>query len=104
VQLFAKTTIGKPVGWQANVSLSAGYAIPGGDKIENSGNTLTTRPNFKGGFTAGFRLGLAYFFTSHFGVGLSFTGQYFENKNNDEALMSYKPMALPVMGGVRVRF
>jgi hypothetical protein len=101
VQLFGKFTIGKPVGFQTNISLSFGYSIPTNEKIENSGNTLSTNPNMKGDFTAGLKLGLAYFFSCHFGIGLSFTGQYFNNRGD---LMNYNIFALPITGGIRVRF
>ena len=101
LQLFGKATIGKPIGWQSNVSLSAGYSIPTRGKIVNSGNTLTTSPSLKGGLTAGFKLGLAYFFSCKFGVGLSFNGQYFNNKG---ATMNYHLFALPITLGIRFRF
>jgi hypothetical protein len=101
LQLFGKATIGGPLGWQSNVSLSAGYSIPTNGKIENGGNTLTTKPGVKGGLTAGFTLGLAYFFTCKFGLGLSFDGQYFNNK---ATAMSYHLLALPITAGIRYRF
>lgn len=101
VQLFGKFTLGKPIGFQSNISLSIGYSIPTNGKIENGGNTLTTKPNVKGDFTAGLKLGVAYFFNCNFGVGVSFAGQYFNNKGD---LMNYNIFALPVTGGIRVRF
>jgi hypothetical protein len=101
VQLFGKATIGGPLGWQSNVSLSAGYSIPTHGNIMNSGNVLTTRPALKGGPTAGLKLGVAYFFSCKFGVGASFAGQYFNNKG---AQMNYSLMALPVTLGIRYRF
>jgi hypothetical protein len=101
VQLFGKATIGGPLGWQSNVSLSAGYAIPTNGKIENGGNTLTAKPSLNGGFTAGFKLGIAYFFNCTWGIGLSFDGQYFNNKGSS---MNYNLMALPITLGVRYRF
>ena len=101
LQLFGKATIGGPLHWQSNVSLSAGYSIPTKDKIVNSGNTLTTNPSVKGGFTAGFKLGIAYFFSCKFGVGLSFDGQYFNNKG---ASMNYHLVAMPITLGIRYRF
>jgi hypothetical protein len=101
LQLFGKATIGGPLGWQSNVSLSAGYSIPTNGKIENGGNTLTTKPGVKGGLTTGFTLGLAYFFTCKFGLGLSFDGQYFNNK---ATAMSYHLLALPITAGIRYRF
>jgi hypothetical protein len=101
LQLFGKATIGGPLHWQSNVSLSAGYSIPTKGKIENSGNTLTTRPSLKGGLTAGFKLGIAYFFSCKFGLGLSFNGQYFNNKG---ASMNYHLVALPITLGIRFRF
>lgn len=101
VQLFGKFTIGKPIGFQSNISLSLGYSIPTNGKIENDGNTLTTKPNMKGDFTAGLKLGVAYFFNCSFGIGVSFAGQYFNNKGD---LMNYNIFALPITGGVRVRF
>lgn len=101
VQLFGKANIGKQVGWQSNVRLSAGFSIPTNEKIENSGNTLSTKPSLKGGFTSGFKLGLDYFFTCKFGLGLSFTGQYLINHGT---LMNYNLFALPITGGFRFRF
>jgi hypothetical protein len=101
LQLFGKATIGGPLHWQSNVSLSAGYSIPTKGKIVNSGNTLTTSPSLKGGLTAGFKLGIAYFFSCKFGLGLSFDGQYFNNKG---ASMNYHLFALPITLGIRYRF
>ncbi len=101
VQLFAKATIGGPLGWQSNVSLSAGYSIPLHGSILNSNNTLTTEPALKGGPTAGLKLGVAYFFSCKFGVGASFNGQYFSNNG---ALMNYQLMALSGTLGIRYRF
>jgi len=101
IQLFGKFTFGKPVGWQSNLSLSIGYSIPTKGKIVNSGTTLTTTPSLQGAPTAGLKLGLAYFFTCKFGLGLSFTGQYFANKG---ALRNYNLFALPITGGIRIRF
>ncbi len=102
VQIFGKATIGGPLHWQANVSLSAGYSIPANHgKIVNSGNTLSTQPALKGGPTAGFKMGIAYFFSCKFGIGLSFDGQYFDNKG---AAMAYHLVALPVTLGLRFRF
>ena len=101
LQLFGKATIGGPLHWQSNVSLSAGYSIPTKGKIVNSGNTLTTNPSVKGGLTAGFKLGIAYFFSCKFGIGLSFDGQYFNNKG---ASMNYHLVAMPVTLGIRYRF
>ncbi|MHA4811221.1 hypothetical protein ACX0G9_24175 [Flavitalea flava] len=101
VQLFGKATIGGPLGWQSNISLSAGYSIPTKGKIDNNGNTLATKPSVKGGVTAGFKLGVAYFFNCKFGMGLSFNGQYFSNSG---ALQSYHLVALPITLGIRYRF
>ncbi len=101
LQLFGKATIGGPLGWQSNVSLSAGFSIPTGSKIVNSGNTLSVSPSTKGGLTAGFKLGIAYFFSCKFGIGLSFDGQYF---NNQSAAMNYHLVALPITLGIRFRF
>ena len=101
LQIFGKATIGGPLHWQSNVSLSAGYSIPTKGKIENSGNTLAANPSLKGGFTAGLKLGIAYFFSCKFGLGLSFDGQYFNNKG---AAMNYHLMALPITLGIRYRF
>jgi hypothetical protein len=102
VQLFGAATIGGPLGWRSNVSLSAGYAIPAGNgKIVNSGNTLTTKPSLKGGPTGGLRLGIAYFFSCRFGISLSAAGQYFDNKGS---VMTYHLIALPVTLGLRFRF
>ncbi len=101
IQLFGQFNIGRQIGWQANVNLSAGYSFVGGGDITNSGNTLTTKPDMKGGFTAGFKMGIAYYFTCKFGLSLSFNGQYFDNKS---ALMDYHLFALPITGGIRIRF
>ena len=102
VQLFGKATIGGPLGWQSNVSLSAGYAIPVGDgQIVNSGNTLTTKPSLKGGPTGGLGVSVAYFFSCRFGISLSAAGQYFDNKGS---VMTYHLIALPVTLGLRFRF
>ncbi|HMH24293.1 MAG TPA: hypothetical protein VK563_21075 [Puia sp.] len=101
VQLFGKATIGGPLGWQSNISLSAGYSIPMNDKIENGGSTLTTKPSVKGGLTAGLKMGIAYFFSCRFGLGLSVNGQYFSNK---ATTMSYHLFAMPVTAGIRYRF
>jgi hypothetical protein len=101
LQIFGQADIGKKIGWQSNVALSAGFSIPVNGKIENSGNTLSTKPSLKGGFTAGFKLGLDYFFSCRFGLGLSFSGQYLINKG---ALMNYNLFSLPITGGLRFRF
>jgi hypothetical protein len=102
VQIFGKATIGGPLGWQSNISLSAGYSIPVGDgKIINSGTTLAATPSLKGGPTAGLRLGIAYFFSCKFGIGLSVAGQYFDNKGS---AMTYHLVALPITLGLRFRF
>jgi hypothetical protein len=71
------------------------------DQITNGGNTLTTKPGVKGGPTAGVKMGVAYFFSCKFGLGLSFSGQYFSNKAD---AMSYHLFALPITLGVRYRF
>lgn len=101
VQLFGKATIGGPLRWQSNISLSAGWSIPVKDQIENSGNTLAVKPGVKGGPTAGFKMGVAYFFSCKFGLGLTFSGQYFSNKTDAD---SYHLFALPITLGVRYRF
>ncbi len=101
LQLFGKATIGGPLGWQSNISLSAGYSFVRGDKIVDSGNTLETKPGTKGGLTAGFKMGVAYFFTCKFGVAGSFDGQYFNNK---ASAMNYHLFALPITIGLRFRF
>jgi hypothetical protein len=102
VQLFGKATIGGPLGWQSNISVLAGYAIPvGHGQITNSGTTLSTTPSLKGGPTAGLRMGIAYFFSCKFGVSLSAGGQYFDNKGS---AMTYHLIALPVTLGLRFRF
>ena len=101
VQLFGRFTIGGPKGWQANVSLSAGYSFVSGGKIENSGNTLAVKPGTKGGITAGGGMSVAYFFTCKFGLALNVSGQYF---NNPATTMTYHLVALPVSLGVRFRF
>jgi hypothetical protein len=101
LQLFGQANIGKKLGWESHVNLSAGYSIPTNGKITDEGNTLSTKPLLKGGFTAGFKLGLDYFFSCKFGLGLSFSGQYFMNHG---ALMNYNLFALPLTGGLRFRF
>lgn len=101
VQLFGKATIGGPLRWQSNISLSAGWSIPVKDQIENSGNTLGVKPGVKGGPTAGFKMGVAYFFSCKFGLGVSFSGQYFSNKTD---AASYHLFALPITLGIRYRF
>ncbi|MDR3714501.1 MAG: hypothetical protein P4L51_16940 [Puia sp.] len=101
IQLFGQFNIGKQIGWQANVNFSAGYAVVSGGGITNSGTTLTTKPDMKGGFTAGYKMGLNYFFTCKFGLGFAFSGQYFAANS---AVSSYHPIALPVTGGLRFRF
>jgi hypothetical protein len=102
IQLFGKATIGGPLGWQSNVSLLAGYAVPvGHGRISDNGVTMAATPSLKGGPTAGLRLGVAYFFNCSFGMSLSAGGQYFDNKG---ALMSYHLIALPVTLGLRFRF
>ena len=101
VQVFGKATIGGPLGWQANVSLSAGYSFVSGSKIVNSGNTLAVKPGTKNGPTAGAGMGIAYFFSCKFGLGLSVGGQYFDNK---ASAMTYHLIALPVTLGIRFRF
>ncbi|HTQ28662.1 MAG TPA: hypothetical protein VMI35_11055 [Puia sp.] len=101
IQLFAKANIGKPTGWQSSIAISGGYSIPTYSKIVNNGNTLNVNPQVKGGPTVGFKLGIAYFFTCNFGLGATFTGQYFSNSS---ALMNYNLFALPITGGLRFRF
>jgi hypothetical protein len=102
VKLFGKFTLSrKPTGFQAKVSLSLGYSIPTNGKIVDNGTTLTTNPNLKGDFTAGFKMGVDYFFSCKFGVGFAFEGQYFNNKSD---LINYSIFALPVTGGIRLRF
>ncbi len=102
VQIFGKATIGGPIGWQSNVSLSAGYGIPASNgQIFNSGNTLSAKPSLKGGPTAGLRLGIAYFFSCRFGISLSAAGEYFGNKGS---IMTYHLIVLPVTLGLRFRF
>jgi hypothetical protein len=101
VQLFGKATIGGPLGWQSNISLSAGLSIPGGSKIVNSGNTLADKPSTKSGLTAGVKMGVAYFFSCKFGLGLSVGGQYFNNKASAQ---TYHLIAMPITFGIRYRF
>ena len=101
VQLFGKFNFGKEVGFQASTSVSFGYSIPTNGKITNGGTTLTTNPNLKGDFTAGLKFGVAYYFTCHFGLGASFTGQYFNNKSD---LFIYSLYALPIQAGLHFRF
>jgi len=101
VQLFGKATIGGPLGWQSNITLSAGAAIPGGSKIVNSGNTLADKPSTKVGVTAGVKMGVAWFFSCKFGLTLSVGGQYFNNKASTQ---TYHLIAMPVTLGLRFRF
>jgi hypothetical protein len=101
IQLFGKFNFGKPVGWQLSISPRFGYSLPLNSKIVDNGVTLTTSPNLKGDFTAGLKFSLAYYFSCHIGVAASFTGQYFNNKSD---LIAYSLWALPVQGGLRVRF
>ncbi|MDP4246021.1 MAG: hypothetical protein Q8932_09255 [Bacteroidota bacterium] len=101
LQLFGKATIGGPLGWQSTVALSAGYSLPMKAHIDDNGNVLTTDPQVKGGMTAGVRLGLLYFFSCRFGMGVTAGGQYFSNKN---ALVNTSLWAMPVMAGIRYRF
>jgi hypothetical protein len=101
VQLFGKATIGKQPGWQSTVSMSVGYSIQTNPKIESNGTTLTTVPDMKSGLTAGFKLGVAHFFTCKFGMGISFNWQYFSNTGS---LVNYNPMALGITGGLKIQF
>ena len=101
IQIFGKFNFGKPVGWQLSISPRFGYSIPMNGKIVDNGTTLTTNPNLKGDFTAGLKFAIAYYFSCHIGVAASFTGQYFNNKSD---LVAYSLWALPVQGGLRVRF
>jgi hypothetical protein len=101
VQLFGKATIGGPMGWQATISLSAGYSIVSGSKIVNSGNTLAVQLSTRGGPTAGLGMGIAYFFNCRWGLAFSAGGQYFDNK---ATTMTYHLIALPVSLGLRYRF
>jgi len=101
VQLFGKATIGGPLGWQSNISLSAGASLPSGSKIVNGGNTLTVKPDTRVGVTAGVKMGVAYFFSCRFGMALSVGGQYFSNKASTQA---YHLIAMPVTLGIRFRW
>ena len=101
VQLFGKATIGGPIGWQATISLSAGYSFVSGSKIVNGGNTLAVQLSTKGGPTAGLGMGIAYFFNCRWGIALSAGGQYFDNK---ASTMTFHLIALPVGLGIRYRF
>jgi hypothetical protein len=101
IQLFGKFNFGKPVGWQLSISPRFGYSLPMNGKIVDNGTTLTTNPNVKGDFTAGIKFAIAYYFSCHVGVSASFTGQYFNNKSD---LVAYSLWALPVQGGLRIRF
>jgi hypothetical protein len=102
VQVFGKATIGGPMGWQSNISLSAGYSFPAGHgQITDNGVTLAATPSLKGGPTGGVRMGISYFFNCTFGVSLTAGGQYFDNKG---AAMTYHLVALPVTLGLRFRF
>jgi hypothetical protein len=101
LQVFGRATIGGPIGWQATVSLSGGYSLVSGSRIVNSGNTLAAKPATKSGPTAGFGMGIVYFFSCRFGIGVSFDGQYFDNP---ASAMTYRLIALPVTAGLRFRF
>jgi hypothetical protein len=102
IQLFGKATIGGPAGWQSTISLMAGYSVPvGHGQILDNGAALGTTPSVKGAPTAGLRMGIAYFFTCGFGIGVSTGGQYFDNRG---AVMTYRLIALPVTLGLRFRF
>jgi hypothetical protein len=101
VQLFAKFTIGGPLRWQSNISFSAGWSIVSKDQIVNSGTTLTTKPEVKGGPTGGIKMSIAYFFSCKFGVAATASGQYFSNK---ATAMDYHLIALPMTLGIRYRF
>lgn len=99
VQLFGKFTIGGPLGWQSNISLSAGVAIPGGSKIVNSGTTLADKPSTKAGFTGGIKMGVAYFFSCKFGLAASVGGQYFNKASSQAGHL----IAMPLTLGIRYR-
>lgn len=101
IQLFGKFNIGKQIGWQSSLSLSVGYSLPMKGKIVNSGTTLTTDPGLQGAPTAGLKLGINYFFTCKFGLGVACGGQYFGNKG---ATMNYSLFAFPITAGLRFRF
>ncbi len=101
IQLFVQGNIGKEVGWQSSISLSGGYAIPSYQKITNSGLTLNGTPGVKGGPTGGLRLGLNYFFSCKFGLGVTFCGQYFDVAATQQ---SYHLLYQSITGGLRIRF
>jgi hypothetical protein len=101
IQLFGKFNFGKPIGFQSSVSLAVGYSIPTNGKIESGTTVLTTAPNLKGDFTASLKFGIAYYFSCHVGVGVSFTGEYFNNKSD---MIAYSLYALPVQVGLHFRF
>ncbi|HTQ64341.1 MAG TPA: hypothetical protein VMI12_06060 [Puia sp.] len=101
VQLFGKFTFGKEVGWQSTLTLAVGYSIPTKGRIVSNGTTLTTSPNLEGAPTAGVRMGINYFFTCKFGLGISTGAQYFSNRGD---AMKYSLFALPITGGLRIRF
>jgi len=101
IQLLGKFNWGKETGWQSSVTIAFGYSIPTNGKIENGSTVLTTKPNLKGDFTASLKFGVAYYFSCHFGVGASFTGEYFNNKSD---LIAYSLFAVPVQGGIHIRF
>jgi len=102
IQLFGKATIGKEVGWQSTVAISAGYALAQNAQIQNSaGTNLNIAPDYKSGFTGGFKLGLAHFFSCHFGMGLTFGWQYFSNTGS---LINYNPHVLNLSAGVKIKF
>ncbi len=101
VQIFGKFNFGKQIGFQSSVSISFGYSIPTNGKIESGNTVLTTDPNLKGDFTAALKFGVAYYFTCHFGISASFSGEYFNNKSD---LFVYSLYALPIQGGFHFRF
>jgi hypothetical protein len=101
VQVFAKFSIGKEVGWQSTISVSAGYGIPTNAHVENNGTTLAFDPAVEGGLMAGLKLGVSYYFSCHFGLGATFSGQFFTNQSQ----VSYSNIfVMPITGGFRFRF
>ena len=101
VQVFAKFVIGREVGWQSTIAISAGYGVPTNAHVENNGATLAFDPGVQGGLTAGLKLGVNYYFSCHFGLGLGFDGEFITNQSQ----VTYSNLfAFPITGGLRFRF
>jgi hypothetical protein len=101
VQVFARFNIGREVGWQSSIAISAGYGIPTNAHVENNGTTLAFDPAVEGGLMAGLKLGVNYYFSCHFGLGVGFSGQFFTNQSQ----VNYSNIfVFPITGGFRFRF